>query len=584
MKRFNIDIKLNKKQELIAINRYLKLDQRNNPIENIKDTFIRISKLVASVENKYQINKNEIKRLEDEFFEIQAKFEFLSGFTLSDRGRNKLTAACYVLPLHDSLESIYKTLYQSVQLHRLGAGIGYDFSEIRPEGSKVNSTGKEASGPISFMRLYDFSSEIILNRGSARHAGHMGILRIDHPDIENFVNSKHDYNQLTNFNISVALTDKFMGAYKNNRKFSLINPSNKKVFKNINARKLMRILAESVYKSGEPGVVFIDEINRKNTLPKLGTITATNLCGEQPLLPYEACNLGSIDINKFIINKNSKDISQRIDWNRLEKVTRLGVKYLDNTIDISYFILREIKNIVYRDNRKIGLGIRGWADLLASLSIPYDSEKAIKLAEKIMKFIKDISRDESSQLGRIKGSFANFKESIFPSLGYKFMRNATITTIAPTGTISLFSNCNGGIEPFFALYYIRDNMETLGNKKLIYINKILEEKLKKEWLYSKELMQKISKTGSLKEIKEIPDKLKKVLKTAYEISPYWHLKMQAAFQKYTDNAVSKTINIPKNTSIKDIENIYLSAYKLKLKGVSIYRDKSRDKQVLNINQ
>ncbi len=574
-------IKLNYKQKLIATNRYLILDNHRKPRENVEDMFTRISKFVATNEKRYQLSKKDIKNLTENFYKIQSNFEFLSGFTLSDRGRNKLMAACYVLPLHDSLESIYKTLYQAVRLHRLGAGIGYDFSEIRPECSLIKSTGKEASGPISFMRLYDFSSEIILNRGSVRHAGHMGILRIDHPDIQKFIRAKENYNQLTNFNLSVAVTDKFIKAYKNNKNYKLKHPKfNQNI--ELSARNILKSIAKSIHKSGEPGIIFIDEINRKNTLPKLDKIKATNLCGEQPLLSYEACNLGSIALNKFLQENKSSNITKKIDWKRLERVIRLAVRFLDNTIDIAHYELPEIKQIVCKDNRKIGLGVMGWADLLSKLSIPYDSNKALKLAEKIMRFIQEKSREESCNLGKLKGNFNNFKKSIFPKLGYKYMRNATITTIAPTGTISLFADCNGGIEPFFSLSYVRKNMETLGDKKLVFINKYLEKKLKEEWVYSKNLMKEIIKKGNIQKIKEIPGEIKSIFKTALEINPIWHLKMQASFQKYTDNSVSKTINLPENTDTEKIEKILIKAYELNLKGVTIYRNKSRDKQVLNL--
>jgi len=583
-KRFKIEPKLNDKQKLIADHRYLLLDKEGNPKETVKDFFIRISKLVASAEKKYKTPKKKIRKLEKEFFKMQAKFEFLCGTTLRDRDRKMLMAECYVLPLKDSLESIYGTLFKSVQLHRLGAGIGYDFSEIRPESSKVHSTGKEASGPISFMRLYDFSSEIILNRGSVRHAGHMGILRIDHPDIEKFISAKEDYSQLTNFNLSVALTDKFMKAYEKDSNFDLINPETSKKVRSLNAREMMYRIADSAHKSAEPGIIFIDEINRHNTIIDVATITATNLCGEQPLLPYEACYLGGIVLDRFHKESKSTNLKYRIDWKHLEKVARLSARYLDNVIDLGHHVLPEIKKINVIDNRKIGIGVIGWADLLAKLDIPYDSRKALKLGEKIMKLIHESALDESRKLGKSRGNFGNFPKSTFKKDGYKYMRNATVTTIAPSGTRSLFADSNGGIEPFFALAYLRKNMETLGNKTLFYINKCLESKLKDEWLYSKKLMEKISKCGSIRDIDEIPKRIKSIFKTANEIEPKWHLKMQAAFQKYTDNAVSKTINVAEETTVKEIEETYYQAFKLKLKGVSIYRNRSRDKQVLNFKK
>ncbi|MBU0976646.1 MAG: adenosylcobalamin-dependent ribonucleoside-diphosphate reductase [Patescibacteria group bacterium] len=578
-RRFDLEPKINEKQQLIADSRYLLKDKSGKIKETVRNMFIRISKHIASAEKKFKTPAKEIKKLEESFYEMQASLEFLSGTPMHDRGLKRLMAECYVLPLEDSLESIYHTLYYSVQLHRLGAGIGYDFSKLRPDGSIVHSTGKEASGPISFMRLFDFSSEIILNRGSARHAGHMGILRIDHPDIEKFIQAKEDYSQLTNFNLSVAVTDNFIRAYKAGSKVNLTDPTNNKIVKRLEAKYLMELIAKSVHRSAEPGIIFIDEINRKNTVPGVGRITATNLCGEQPLLPFEACYLGGIALNRFI-DVNSRD---KINWKRMADVTRLATRYLDNMLELAFNVLPQIKEINVDGNRKIGLGVLGWADLLAELRIPYDSEKGLKLAEKVMSFIQKTARDESSRLGKVRGNFKNYDKSIFKKIGYKYMRNATVTTIAPTGTRSLFADCNSGVEPFFALAYTRENMETLDNRKIYYVNSALENALKEEWLFSKSLMKQISATGSVKEIKDIPDNIKRVFKTTYEIAPEWHLKMQASFQKYTDNAVSKTLNVKESTTEKEIENVYLEAHNLKLKGVTIYRDKSRDKQVLNIN-
>jgi ribonucleoside-diphosphate reductase alpha chain len=575
--------KLSERQIFIAQSRYLKHDKKGKVAETVQAMFQRISRYIASAEKNYKTAGKEIKKLENDFFTMQSQFEFLSGFTLSDQGRQKLMAACYVLPLHDSLESIYETLYKSVQLHRLGAGIGYDFSEIRPEGAFIHTTGKQASGPISFMRLYDFSSEVILNRGSTRHAGHMGILRIDHPDVMKFIHAKDDHTQLTNFNISVAITDDFMKVYENDGDFYLKNPQDGSKGDKVRARKLLHEIASCSYKTGEPGIIFIDEINRKNLIQKAGTIAATNLCGEQPLLPYESCTLGSLVLPNFIIQNETLSFKNRINWKRLEEVIRLSVRFLDNTLDLQYYPLPELKKTVVDGNRKIGLGIMGWADLLAELSLPYDSEKALELAESLMKFIQDTARSESASLGKKKGNFGNFHKSIYKQLGFKTMRNGTLITIAPTGTISLFADCNSGIEPFFALSYIRENMETLGNKKLMYVNKVLEKKLKQNWLFSEALMDTVVKEGSIQNIDEIPLSLKKVFKTAYEIKPEWHLKMQSAFQKFTDNAVSKTINLPENTSVNTIQNIYKEAYHQHLKGVTIYRNKSREKQVLTIH-
>ncbi len=577
--------------KFIVEKRYLKLSDKGKAEETPSEMFERVSRFIAKAETDKSDKKKDFKspapkQIEKtiaDFYEIQANLEFLSGMSLLDRGKEDLVAACYVMPIEDNLESIYTTLANTVVLHRRGAGIGYNFSTIRPEGMRVNSTGREASGPISFMRLYDFSSEIILNRGAVRHAGHMGILRIDHPEIEKFISAKEDYSQLTNFNISIAITDTFVKALDSGQDFDL--KFGRKVYKTIDPHKLLEKIAQSIHKSGEPGFVFIDEINRYNPTPHIGKMTATNQCGEQPLLPYEACNLGSIVLNKFIIeDKKNLDIpvAKKINWQRMEFVISTAVRFLDNTITVSNHLLPQIEKIVKYGNRKVGVGIMGWADLLVELGIKYDSQEAIDLAEQVMKYIKEVSHKASQELGIERGSFGNFKNSRWEKNGYKSMRNATVTTIAPTGTTSLVADCNGGIEPFFAMAYVRKNMETVGDSELIYVNKYLEKILKKEWLYSKELMQEIASKGSIADIKVIPQKIKDIFVSAGDISPEWHVRTQAVFQKFTDNAVTKTINMPEHSSVDDVISTFKLATELNLKGFTIYRDKSRDKQVLNI--
>ena len=590
MSKFKIQPKLSENAKFIVEKRYLKLKD-GEPSETPSEMFERVSKFNASAEldkadKKSTYRKPTNKQLDAviaNFYEIQANLEFLSGMSMLDRGKEDLVAACYVMPIEDNLESIYTTLANTVVLHRRGAGIGYDFSKIRPDGSVVHSTGREASGPISFIRLYDFSSEVILNRGAVRHAGHMGILRIDHPEIEKFISAKEDYTQLTNFNISIAITDSFIKALNNGTDFDL--KFGGKIYETVDPQKLLSRISKCIHSSGEPGFIFIDEINRFNPTPNVGKMTATNQCGEQPLLPYEACNLGSIVLNRFIFeDKKSSNIKtdKKINWDRMEYVVKTAVRFLDNTITVSNHLLPEIEKIVKYGNRKVGIGIMGWADLLVELGIKYDSEEALQLAEKIMKFVRDKSHEASMELGKIRGDFGNFKGSLWDKKGYKNMRNATATTIAPTGTTSLVADCNGGIEPFFAMAYVRKNMETVGNSELIYGNKYLQKALKTEWLYSDEIMKKIADSGSVKNIKEIPQNIRDIYVSAGDISPEWHIKVQAAFQKYTDNAVTKTINMPENSSVKDVVEAFMLASKLGLKGFTIYRDKSRDKQVLNL--
>ena len=577
--------------KFIVERRYLKLNKDGSPAETPSEMFERVSKFISKSETNVSDKKDkykkpstkEIENLVSDFYEIQANLEFLSGMSLLDRGKEDLVAACYVMPIEDSLESIYTTLANTVVLHRRGAGIGYDFSKIRPEGERVHSTGREASGPISFMRLYDFSSEVILNRGAVRHAGHMGILRIDHPEIAKFISAKEDYSQLTNFNISIAITDSFIKALNQNTDFDLMFEGEK--YSSVNPEELLRKISESIYRSGEPGFIFIDEINRYNPTLNVGLMTATNQCGEQPLLPYEACNLGSIVLNKFLITEkleNDIPTKDKINWERMEHVINIAIRFLDNTITVSNHLLPQIEKIVKFGNRKVGLGIMGWADLLVELGIKYDSNEALELAEMVMKFIEIKGHEASQELGAIRGDFGNFKGSRWDKKGYKSMRNATVTTIAPTGTTSLVADCNGGIEPFFAMAYVRKNMETVGDSELIYVNKYLEKSLKSEWLYSKEMMKEIAEKGSIQDLKNIPDKIKKIFVSAGDIKPEWHIRTQAVFQKYTDNAVTKTINMPESSTVDDVVSAFKLAASLNLKGFTIYRDKSRDKQVLNI--
>lgn len=590
MPRFQINPELSDNAKFIVEKRYLAIDESGEPVEDPREMFIRVSKFIASAENDTSDKKENYKKptkeklheIENSFFEIQAKLEFLSGMSLLDRGKKDLVAACYVMPIHDSVESIYGTLANTTTLHRRGAGIGYDWSEVRPEGEVVKSTGREASGPISFMRLYDFSSETIMNRGSQRHAGHMGILRVDHPDILKFITAKQDYSQLTNFNISVAITDEFVKAVRSNSNFEL--KFDGKVYETVNARELLRKITDSIHRSGEPGFIFIDEVNRHNPTPNVGKMTATNQCGEQPLLPYEACNLGSVVLSKFFIkDQSTTNPSKKIDWNRLDYVVRTGVRFLDNTITVSRHLLPDIEKIVKHGNRKVGIGVMGWADLLYLLEIPYNSEEAIKLAEKVMKFINNSAREASAELGKERGSYGNFKGSMWDKKGYDHMRNATVTTIAPNGTTSLVADVNGGIEPVFALAYVRRNMETVGeDTEMVIVNNIFEDKLKEEWIYSKELMKKVADEATLQNIGEINDEVKRVFVTTYDIDPSWHIRMQGAFQKHTDNAVSKTINLHETATVEDIEKAFYLAVDEKLKGLTIYRDKSRDKQVLNL--
>lgn len=516
--------------------RYLLRDKNGKLIETPLQLFKRVAKAIS---------KNN-KKLEKEFFNIMNNLEFLPNSPTLMNAGTKLgqLSACFVLPIEDSLTSIFNTVKNTALIHQSGGGTGFNFSKLRPKNDLVQSTHGVASGPISFMTVIDKSTEVI-KQGGKRRGANMGILNIDHPDIIEFITAKNKP-ILNNFNISVAVTDKFMQALKKNKSYNLVDPKTKKRKKQ-SAKKIFNLIAYNAWKNGDPGLIFIDEINRHNPTPKLGKIQATNPCGEVPLLPYESCILGSINLTKVIKN-------QKIDFEKLEKLVKIGIKFLNNVIDVNKYPLKEIEKIT-KKNRKIGLGVMGFADMLIKLRIPYDSKEAIKIAEKIMKFMSEKAKKYSKN-------------------------NKTLTTIAPTGTISLIADCSSGIEPLFAIAYTK---EVLGGKKLLILNKEFEKIAKKRKFYSKKLMKKIAKKGSIKGIKEIPKDIQKLFVTAMDITPKSHLKIQAAFQKYTDNAVSKTINLPNKATVNDVKKIFLLAYKLKCKGITIYRYGSKPKQVLYVD-
>jgi ribonucleoside-diphosphate reductase alpha chain len=474
------------------------------------------------------------------------------------------------LPVEDSIPGIFNAVKDMALIHKSGGGTGFSFSHLRPRGDIVKTTEGMASGPISFMRVFDVSTDVI-KQGGKRRGANMGILQIDHPDVIEFITSKTQEGFLTNFNISVTVTDEFIDAVKNDGMLKLVNPRTKKIVKEAKAREVWNLIVENAWKTGDPGLVFIDEINRHNPTSQVGRIEATNPCGEQPLLPYESCNLGSINMAKMVRDS-------QIYWEKLRKTVHRTVHFLDNVIDANKYPLQQIKKITYA-NRKIGLGIMGFADLLVQLNIPYDSEEALALAEKVMKFIEEEGHKKSIELGEKRGSFPNFKGSVWEKKGYRAMRNATVTTIAPTGTISVIADCSSGIEPLFAIAFIRNVME---GTQLLEVNQYFEKVAKERGFYSKELMEKVSTLGSVKILQEIPDYIKRVFVTAHDVAPKWHVRMQAAFQKYTDNAVSKTVNLPHNAAIEDVNDVFWLAHELKCKGITLYRYGSKKEQVLYI--
>jgi len=562
------DLKLSLNAISVLERRYLLKDEAGRVIETPSQMFRRVAKAIAAVDSMYDKSVR-IESVEEEFYRVMANLEFLPNSpTLMNAGTDiGQLSACFVLPVGDSIEEIFDALKNMALIHKSGGGTGFSFSKLRPRGDVVKSTMGVASGPVSFMKIFDVATDVI-KQGGKRRGANMGILRVDHPDVIEFITAKEKEGVLTNFNISVGVTDEFMEAIENDGYYSLINPRNGNVVKRLKARAVFDLMATAAWKTGDPGLIFLDEINRRNPTPHVGMIEATNPCGEVPLLPYESCNLGSINLSRMVRD-------DKIDWDKLRETVRIAVHFLDNVIDANKYPILQIEKST-KANRKIGLGVMGFAEMLIKLGIPYDSEEAVTTAEKVMSFISEEARKKSAELGEERGAFPNFPGSIWEKMGYKTMRNATVTSIAPTGTISIIAGTSSGIEPLFAVAFIRNVMGT----QLFEVNPLFEQVAKERGFYSMDLIARITRTGSVQEINEVPSDVKRLFITALEIAPEWHVRMQAAFQKYTDNAVSKTVNLPYEATIDDVRRIFMMAWKLKCKGITVYRYGSKSEQVL----
>lgn len=601
----------------IAETRYSKKDEEGKCVETVKDIFWRVSSSVAKGDSVFGANEEQVDRQAKSFYQLMAEQKFLPNTPcLVNAGRAKQQlSACFVLPIDDSMESILETMSNMAMIHKSGGGTGFSFSRLRPSGDYIKTSGGTTVGPVSFMQAYnDVTAQI--KQGGVRRGANMGMLSIEHPDVLRFAVVKLDEWSLTNFNISLAVTNKFMERIESDKKFltddsipeevveeirlaeqgrdadkrlreietgvkklydwavatkegegyELINPRTGMVTMKLNAAKVFNLITRLAWQFGDPGLVFIDRMNESssNPVPALGRIEATNPCGEQPLLPYDACNLGSVNLARFVVGKD-------LDWQSLKETIATGVHFLDNVVEINEFPVQKIRDMVSK-TRRIGVGVMGFADALFKLGVKYDSEEGIAWAEKIMKFVTESAKEATCDLAVTRGTFPAWDVSVFANTSYK-PRNMALTTIAPTGTISMLADTSSGIEPVFSLGYQKNTVE---GKTLYSVSPVLVEELKKRGNYSEELIEKIVKNGGiLKGLEEIPEELKSIFITALEIDPEWHIRIQAAFQKYTDNAVSKTINLPEEATVDDVRKAYIKSYSLGTKGITIYRTGSR---------
>ncbi len=553
--------------------RYLKRDASGRVVESPEEMFWRVARNVAEADSLYG-NRISQEELSETFFRMMASLDFLPNSPcLMNAGRElQQLAACFVLPVEDSLDSIFETVKQTALIHQSGGGTGFSFSHLRPKDDTVQSTGGIASGPVSFMRVFNMATEVI-KQGGTRRGANMGVLRVDHPDIMDFVSIKKDPKEMTNFNLSVGITKGFMEALEKGGDYSLINPRTKKEVRRLSAGKVLEEMVDAAWETGDPGILFLDRINEANPTPQLGEIDSTNPCGEVPLLPYEPCVLGSINLSRMLKERNGK---WETDFDKMRRVIKHAVHFLDNVIDVNEYPLPQIAQMA-KGNRKIGLGVMGLAHFFIRLGIPYNSQKALEVARGLMSFIQHQAREYSAELAEERGAFPHYKGSIYDRPGGVKLRNATLTTIAPTGTLSLIVNCSSGIEPLFALQYTRRALEEM---EFQITDPLFLELGEKEGFMSQALIQSLNDGASLKDLPQVPQQIKELLVTTFEISPLWHIKIQAAFQEYTDNAVSKTINFPRDATREDVKEAYLEAYTERCKGITVYRSGSKGRQVL----
>ena len=563
------DLKLPINTMEVLKKRYLLKDDQQNVIETPSGLFRRVASHIARAEENFR-SSHTPEEVEENFDRIMRHLEFMPNSpTLMNAGAALgQLSACFVIPVEDSIDGIFGALKSMAKIHQTGGGTGFSFSRLRPKGDLVSSTKGQASGPVSFMSIFDQATEVIV-QGGKRRGANMGILRCDHPDIVEFVEAKMEKDRFSNFNLSVGITDRFMKALAANGEYDLVNPRTRKPVKRVKARTIFDLIVNAAWLTGDPGLIFFDEINRKNPTPRVGPIEATNPCGELPLLPYESCNLGSINLAKMARGK-------ALDWDKLRETIRWGIRFLDDVIEVNRFPLPQVKEITF-SNRKIGLGVMGFADLMIRLGFPYHSPDALRFAAKLMRFIHQESLNASVALARERGVFPNFRHSLYARKNLR-VRNATVNTIAPTGTISIIAGCSSGIEPLFAVSFVRN---VLSGTKLFEVNPIFEEIARNRGFYSKEMVARVAQSGSLQKIKGIPQDIKRIFVTAFDVTPEQHLQVQAAFQRYSDNSVSKTINLPSEATVEDIKKIYRMAYRMKCKGITVYRYGSKEEQVLS---